>query len=76
MTEAGARLRELLGGARYAKLFAAVRDRLESAGEAARTVTVADLTSEERRAVAEVLGWRARGAGSRGGLKGAGAPAR
>ncbi|MFL5273858.1 MAG: TIGR02679 family protein [Anaeromyxobacteraceae bacterium] len=59
MTPDGARLRQLLGGPAYAKLFAAVRRRLEEAGEAARSVTVDGLDVQEAHALADVLGWRA-----------------
>ncbi len=63
MTERRARVHELLGGARYAKLFAAVRGRMEAAGAQARRVTVSGLDERERGALADLLGLSALPAG-------------
>ena len=53
------RIREELGGPEYRRLFAAVRERLERAGEGgARTVGLTGCTEEERRAIADLHGWR------------------
>jgi uncharacterized protein (TIGR02679 family) len=52
-----ARVRALLGGSRYAKLFAAARRRVEAAGAQARRATVAGLDPGERTALADLLGW-------------------
>jgi len=50
---------ERLGGPEYTALFRAVRARLEAGGGApARTVTLLGLTEAERRAVADLHGWR------------------
>ncbi len=60
MTEAvasAARVRALLGGTEYARLFAAARARIEEGGEAARSVTLGDLDEGERRALASLAGW-------------------
>ena len=52
-------IRERLGGPEYAALFRAVRARLEAAGGApARTLTLLGLSEGERRAVADLHGWR------------------
>jgi uncharacterized protein (TIGR02679 family) len=51
-----ARIRQLLGGPEYARLFAAVRERLEEAGESARTAALDELDAVEARAVADLLG--------------------
>jgi uncharacterized protein (TIGR02679 family) len=51
------RVRALLGGAEYARLFAAARARFEEGGEAARSVTLAELGEDERRALAGLAGW-------------------
>jgi len=52
-------IRERLGGPEYAAFFRAVRMRLESAGGgAARTVSLGALSEAERRAVADLHGWR------------------
>jgi uncharacterized protein (TIGR02679 family) len=53
------RIRTLLGGPRYEKLFAAARRRVEEAGEGARSVALPDLDEAERRALADLLGWDA-----------------
>lgn len=50
------RIRALLGGPPYEKLFAAARRRIEEAGEGARSVTVAGLETSERIALADLLG--------------------
>jgi uncharacterized protein (TIGR02679 family) len=51
-------IRQHLGGPVYRKLFDAVRRRLEEAGASARTVTVRGLDEAERRAIADLLGWK------------------
>jgi len=52
-------IRECLGGPQYAAFFRAVRGRLEAAGGVgARTVTLKGLSEDERRAVADLHGWR------------------
>ncbi len=57
MTASGAdRIRALLGGPLYEKLFAAARRRVEEAGEGARSMTVAGLDVSERTALADLLG--------------------
>ncbi len=57
MTASGAdRIRALLGGPLYEKLFAAARRRVEEAGEGARSMTVAGLDAPERTALADLLG--------------------
>ena len=57
MTASGAdRIRVLLGGPLYEKLFAAARRRVEEAGEGARSMTVAGLDASERTALADLLG--------------------
>lgn len=52
-----ARIRRLLAGPAYRKLFAAVRRRLESAAGTARSVTVTGLSNDEAAALAGLLGW-------------------
>ncbi len=57
MTASGAeRIRALLGGPLYEKLFVAARRRVEEAGEGARSMTVAGLDALERTALADLLG--------------------
>ncbi len=57
MTASGAeRIRALLGGPLYRKLFAAARRRVEEAGEGARSMTIAGLDASERTALADLLG--------------------
>ena len=57
MTESGEdRIRALLGGPLYEKLFAAARRRVEEAGEGARSMMVAGLDASERTALADLLG--------------------
>jgi len=56
-------VRALLGGPPYAKLFAAVRGRVESGGAQARSVTVSGLDGRERGALAGLLGLSALPAG-------------
>ncbi len=57
MTASGEdRIRALLGGPLYEKLFAAARRRVEEAGEGARSMTVAGLDPSERTALADLLG--------------------
>lgn len=52
-------IRERLGGPEYAAFFRAVRARLEGAGGApARSVALTGLNETERRAVADLHGWR------------------
>ncbi|ACY15329.1 TIGR02679 family protein [Haliangium ochraceum] len=54
-----ARVRELrqhLGGPEYRKLFAAMRQRLEEAGERAQRTKLRDLDERERQALADLLG--------------------
>jgi uncharacterized protein (TIGR02679 family) len=51
-------IRQCLAGPAYRKLFAAVRRRLEEAGERAHLVTVRGLDQAERRAIADLLGWQ------------------
>jgi uncharacterized protein (TIGR02679 family) len=51
------RVARLLGGAGYRRLLATARERLEEAGEEARSFTLADLDLAERTAVAGLLGW-------------------
>ncbi|WP_428266234.1 TIGR02679 family protein [Haliangium sp.] len=46
-----------MGDPAYRRLFAAARRRLEEAGERARSFTLRDLGDDERRAVADLLGW-------------------
>jgi uncharacterized protein (TIGR02679 family) len=50
-------IRQHLGGPEYRRLFAAVRRRLEEAGERARIVTLRSLDEAERRAIADLLAW-------------------
>jgi uncharacterized protein (TIGR02679 family) len=52
---------ERLGGREYRRLFEQVRSRLERAGPngAARSLTLRGLDEVERRAIADLLGWRA-----------------
>jgi uncharacterized protein (TIGR02679 family) len=50
------RIRALLGGPHYEKLFAAIRQRVEAAGEGARSMTIAHFDPFERRALADLLG--------------------
>lgn len=52
-----ARVRALLGGAEYARLFAAARARIEEGGEAAKSITLGDLGEGERHALASLAGW-------------------
>jgi uncharacterized protein (TIGR02679 family) len=49
-----------LGGRQYERLFARIRERLERAGSggAARSLTLRGLGEAERRALADLLGWR------------------
>ncbi len=57
MTAVGAeRIRTLLGGPLYRKLFAAARRRFEDAGERARSINVDGLDTSERRALSDLLG--------------------
>lgn len=56
---AAGRARALLGGAPYGRLLAAARARLEEVGEGARSVTLAGLDGDERRALSSLLGWDA-----------------
>lgn len=53
-------IRARLGGRQYERLFQQVRARLERAGSggAPRSLTLRGLEEEERRAVADLLGWR------------------
>lgn len=54
------RVRELLGGQEYRRLFAEVRRRYEtSGGEAVRSVTLRDLDAADREALAGLMGWSA-----------------
>jgi uncharacterized protein (TIGR02679 family) len=53
------RLRALLGGARLAPLFEAVRRRMEETGGSGRTVTIPGASTEERSAIADLMGWSA-----------------
>jgi len=53
------RVRALLGGPAYQKVFAAARRRLEEGGEKARSLALAGLDAAERRALADLLGWEA-----------------
>jgi uncharacterized protein (TIGR02679 family) len=55
---ANARIRGLLGAPGYARLLAAVRARVEAAGDAARSVTLEEMDPEQRDAVAGLLGLR------------------
>ncbi len=57
------RIRALLGGPEYRRLLEAARERLEEAGEAARSVTLAELEPAERKALAGLAGWEAIPAG-------------
>jgi uncharacterized protein (TIGR02679 family) len=57
------RIRALLGGSRYRRLLEAARERVEEAGAAARSVTLAELEPAERKALAELAGWEAIPAG-------------
>lgn len=58
MSAGGAeRVRALLGGPAYEKLFAAARRRVEEGGEGARSLMLAGLEPAEARAVADLLGW-------------------
>jgi uncharacterized protein (TIGR02679 family) len=50
-------IRERLGGPEYERLFAAVRRRLEAAGDGARSVTLTGLGHAERKALADLHGW-------------------
>lgn len=50
-------IRQHLGGPAYRKLFAAVRRRIEEAGDSARTVTLRALDEDEQRVIADLLGW-------------------
>ncbi len=51
------RVRSMLGGPAYRKVFAAVRCRVEEGGQGARSLSLAGLDAAERRALADLLGW-------------------
>jgi uncharacterized protein (TIGR02679 family) len=51
-------LRALFGSPQYARLFDAVRDRLESGGDLARTLQLRGFSDAARRALADLLGLR------------------
>jgi uncharacterized protein (TIGR02679 family) len=52
-----ARIRAILGGPEYARLFAAVRRRIEEAGDEARSVALPALDRREADALAGLMGW-------------------
>lgn len=54
----GGRVRAVLGGPEYARLLTAVRAAVEARGEEARSVTLDGLDAHERRALANLAGWK------------------
>jgi uncharacterized protein (TIGR02679 family) len=56
--KAHGRIRALLAAPAYGRLLAALRARVEDAGDAARSVTLEDTDAEQREAVAGLLGLR------------------
>ena len=57
--QSGRRIRESLDRPEYKTLFTAVRDRIEESGaESARSVTLTALSDPERKALADLHGWK------------------